>query len=114
MASLITAHALDRCVRRWGFEPMGAEVDAAFLDIVEGRARLIEREATGKEQWEVKLGPAVVRVVYDPQTSTIITVLSPPPGFLLPVSGAPVEPKPHAYPVYGGFGRHPAGTGARW
>lgn len=74
-AHTITLHALDQCEARHGYRPRNCDADAAVIDIMDGRAVMAWRHPSGHEEWIVRLACAEVRVVYDPVTCCIITVL---------------------------------------
>ena len=71
----ISWHATDECRKRHGFTPTSWDADLAVLDIIEGRAALLEQQENGRERYEVWLGFVRVTAIYEPRTATIVTVL---------------------------------------
>lgn len=71
----ITEHARRRCHERHDVWPTRRDADLAVLDIIEGRAELLEVQASGREMHRVTLGPCTTIVIYEPVQACIVTVL---------------------------------------
>jgi hypothetical protein len=69
------AHALNRCLERIGFVPTREETLAVQADILARRALLLRRQPCGREMWLVVIRGQEVRVVLQPDSGIIVTVL---------------------------------------
>lgn len=76
-----TDHARDRALERCGITVTDAEWTKAVADIMEvvaglgSKAMMLHRFQDGHERWLVRLGTWPARVIYDPVSAVIVTVL---------------------------------------
>jgi hypothetical protein len=88
----VSRHAVERATERLGRELDAREWQAMILAIVERRASLLLIQADGREIWLVPCGSLALRVVWAPDTATIITVLS--DGVALARASAAMKSRP--------------------
>lgn len=88
----VSRHAVERAAERLGRELDACEWQEMILAIVERRASLLLINADDREIWLVPCGPLALRVVWAPDTATIITVL--PDGVALARASAAMKSRP--------------------
>lgn len=76
----ISAHAIDRAVEKYGLAPSDDEWTAAVSDVLNGRSVLLSYGRDGDVRCErhmVELCGIPVRMVWNPTTRTVVTLLAP-------------------------------------
>ena len=76
---LFCDHAIERAWQHLGMAPSRAEQRRLFLAIVDGGdVLLMRRQPHGREVYAAEIHGIPARLVYDPRTALVVTVL---PGF---------------------------------
>lgn len=75
---IFSAHALNRCLDRYGFIPTPEQEAMIFLDLVEGRCVMVAPlNSANCGRWVVWFRDTKMLLAYNPEQARVVTVLPP-------------------------------------